>query len=95
MDVTIEDNAPAARFEAYEGDDLVGFATYTRKAGVVVYQHTEVEPEYRRQGIGGALVRAALDDARQRGLRVRALCPFVSSWMDRHPEYRDLGAQEE
>ncbi|WP_410961896.1 GNAT family N-acetyltransferase [Salmonella sp. SAL4359] len=31
-----------------------------------------------------------MDDARARDLRVRPLCPFIRSWMQRHPEYSDL-----
>ena len=32
-------------------------------------------------------------DARARGIRVLATCPFVASWMRRHPEYTDLAYQ--
>jgi hypothetical protein len=41
-------------------------------------------------GVGGAIARYALDDARARGLHVRALCPFIRGWMERHPQYSDL-----
>ena len=36
------------------------------------------------------LARYALDDARSRGLRVRPRCPFIKSWIRRHPDYQDL-----
>jgi len=39
-------------------------------------------------GTGGALVRAGLDYARGLGLRIVPLCPFVSAWIARHPEYK-------
>ncbi|MGB3763430.1 MAG: N-acetyltransferase [Ornithinimicrobium sp.] len=36
-------------------------------------------------------MRGALDDVRAAGrLRVEAPCPFVSAWIERHPEYADL-----
>ena len=41
-------------------------------------------------GLGGTLVRGALDDVRARGGSVVPLCPFVRGWIDRHPEYQDL-----
>ncbi|MFC7573610.1 GNAT family N-acetyltransferase [Klenkia terrae] len=41
-------------------------------------------------GLGGTLVRAALDDVRAAGGTVVPQCPFVAGWIARHPEYRDL-----
>ncbi|GAA1389122.1 GNAT family N-acetyltransferase [Kitasatospora putterlickiae] len=90
MTVTIRDAEGAGRFEAWLDDHLAGFAEYMRSEELVVYPHTVVEPAYEGQGIGGALARAALDDARARGLAVLATCPFIKGWMSRHPEYLDL-----
>ena len=43
------------------------------------------------EGVGSSLVRGALDDVRSKGgHKVLARCPFVSSWIDRHPDYADL-----
>ena len=42
------------------------------------------------QGVGAALVRHALDDARAHGWRVVPVCPFVRAYLARHGEYRDL-----
>ena len=36
------------------------------------------------------LVRFALDDARRRGLKVIAICPYVQQYLVRHPEDRDI-----
>lgn len=38
------------------------------------------------QGVGSALVRLALDDARRRGLGVIPICPYVQEYLKRHPE---------
>jgi predicted GNAT family acetyltransferase len=35
-----------------------------------------------------------LDDAREQGLSVVPLCPFIAGYIDRHPEYCDLVAPE-
>ena len=78
------------RFEARVDGRTAGFAEYIRTGNLVVYPHTEVAEEFAGLGIGSALARAALDDARSRGLPVLAVCPFISAWMSRHPEYRDL-----
>ncbi|MER6361780.1 GNAT family N-acetyltransferase [Kitasatospora sp. NPDC001527] len=90
MTVTIRDAEGASRFEAWVDDTLAGFAEYLRSDELVVYPHTVVEPAYEGQGIGSTLARAALDDARARGLAVLATCPFIKAWMLRHPEYIDL-----
>lgn len=46
--------------------------------------------EYEGSGFGTHLARAALDDARERGLEVDPLCPFVAHFMRLHPEYERL-----
>jgi predicted GNAT family acetyltransferase len=61
-----------------------------RGEGVVAFLHTEVDPDTRLRGLGSALVAAALDDARERGLRVVPVCPFVDAYVRRHPEYADI-----
>lgn len=90
---TVTDAAGRQRFEARFDGELAGFAQYIRTADLVVYPHTEVSPSFEGRGVGGALARAALDDARERGLRVLATCPFIHGWMGRHPEYADLAYQ--
>jgi predicted GNAT family acetyltransferase len=67
-----------------------GTAVFTEEPGAVVFTHTEVDAAFGGQGIGGQLARAALDDVRARGLRVVPKCPFIRSWIDKHPEYADL-----
>jgi predicted GNAT family acetyltransferase len=42
------------------------------------------------RGIGSALIRGVLDNARADGLKVKTLCPFAKAYIDRHPEYSDL-----
>jgi uncharacterized protein len=52
--------------------------------------HTEVEPRHEGRGFASRLVAGALDDIRARGLGVVPTCPFVRSYLERHPEYGDL-----
>ena len=52
--------------------------------------HTEVSPSLEGQGLGARLVAGALDDIRARGLRVVPICPFVRTYIRRHPDYADL-----
>lgn len=92
--VRVVDDAADRRYEAYLGDELAGWVTYRLIAGRIVFVHTEVPPAYAGRGVGARLAAGALDDARLRGLRVRALCPFVAAFIERHPQYRDLLAED-
>jgi len=60
-----------------------------------VFTHTEIDDASEGRGLGSTLVRAALDDARRRGLSVRPDCPFVRAYVARHPDdYLDLVPEE-
>lgn len=87
---TVVDVTERSRFEASVDGELAGFMDYVRLPGLVTYTHTEVFEAYEGTGVGSALVRAGLDDARDRADRVLPACPFVAGWIARHPEYQGL-----
>jgi predicted GNAT family acetyltransferase len=41
-------------------------------------------------GVGGRLVSLALNAERAAGRKIEVVCPFVSGYLQRHPEYNDL-----
>lgn len=85
----IRDNAAQQRFEMDVGDEIAELR-YRLSPGVITLTHTETPRQYEGQGIGSALVRAVLDQARARGLKVVPACDFVASVIRKHPEYADL-----
>jgi hypothetical protein len=87
---TITDAPERGRFEAHLHGDLAGVLEYVVKHERLALIHTEVLPAHEGQGIGSALVRHALDHARARGFRVIAVCPYVQSYLARHPEDDDI-----
>jgi predicted GNAT family acetyltransferase len=91
MDVT---NAPEhRRYEARIDGELAGIAEYRASDRIVTFVHTEVMSAFEGKGVGSALVRGALDDVRTQGKKVRAVCPFVKGYMEKHSdEYGDLVA---
>ncbi|MFI6728450.1 N-acetyltransferase [Streptomyces sp. R-74717] len=91
--VEITDSLAANRYEARIDGQLAGFADYLRTSELIAFVHTEVDPSYEGRGVGSALARAALDAARTDGLKVLAVCPFISGWMARHPDYQNLAYQ--
>jgi predicted GNAT family acetyltransferase len=88
----VEDNPALARFEATVGGEPAGFVAYRLNGNTIALTHTEVLPAFEGRGVGGALARSALDDARHRELTVQPSCPFIASWIERHPDYADLVA---
>jgi len=91
--VTVQDNTERHRFEALDEAGVVaGFAAYRLRGDVVVFTHTEVDDAYEGQGVGSTLVRGALDEVRASGRTLTPLCPFVKSYIAKHPEYADLVA---
>ncbi|SCL33331.1 hypothetical protein GA0070616_4695 [Micromonospora nigra] len=90
MSTLVEDNPAKNRFEILVDGALGGFTAYLPRGEVLVFTHTEVGSEFRNLGVGAALIRATLDQVRERGGRVVPRCPFMASFIDRHPEYAEL-----
>jgi predicted GNAT family acetyltransferase len=79
-----------SRYEiTLDGEDA-GYAEVRDLDGATAFTHTVVDTAFEDQGVGGDLVRAALDDVAARGGRVVPLCTFVRGWSARHEEYADL-----
>ncbi|MDI6102759.1 GNAT family N-acetyltransferase [Actinoplanes sp. NEAU-A12] len=94
MTITVTEVPERERFEARdEAGELAGVLTYQLTGGIIAYTHTKVDPGFEGQGVGSALARAAMDDARGKNRTVVPLCPFVSGWVDKHPEYEKLVAR--
>lgn len=91
MPDAVRDNTALRRFELV-AEDAVAFSEYRRSNGVLTIMHTEVPPALNGKGIGSRLARGVLDLARAEGAKVKPLCPFVRSYIAKHPEYADLMA---
>lgn len=84
----VTDNPDLQRFEARLDGTLAGFAEYQLTDELVVFTHTEVDPSFEGRGVGSALAQFALDQVRAEGTRkALPLCPFIKSWIQRHPDY--------
>jgi predicted GNAT family acetyltransferase len=77
------------RFEVL-ADGVLAFLSYTREGAAVVMDHTYVPDAFRGRGVGAALVRAALDEARRQNWSIVPRCSFVAAFIERNPEYADL-----
>jgi hypothetical protein len=88
--LAVHDNPGKLRYELLLDDDIVGEILYRLTPDAVVLVHTEVSPALEHKGLGARLVAGALDDIRARRLNVVPMCPFVRSYIRRHPDYGDL-----
>ncbi|HEY2553549.1 MAG TPA: GNAT family N-acetyltransferase [Streptosporangiaceae bacterium] len=85
----VTDNAAAQRLEIAQ-DGQRALLSYRLNGRRLVLIHTEVPEALGGHGVGGRLVRAAIDRAGREGLTVVPLCPFARGWLERHP---DVAAQ--
>ena len=90
MDIKFADAPERSRYELTSGEEVIGFIDYRLHGDVITMVHTEVDEAHSGQGHAGTLARSALDDARSRGLTVVPSCPYVASYIEKHPEYADL-----
>lgn len=81
----VVDDSAAHRF-VLDTDGHRAELVYRRVGDRLVLVHTEVPDALGGRGIGGRLVRAAVDSARIRGLTVVPECPFARQWLERHPD---------
>jgi predicted GNAT family acetyltransferase/glutaredoxin len=91
-EVEVVDVPEANRYELRLGGRLIGLAAYRRRDGRIAFTHTEVDEACEGRGFGSRLAGAALEDARQEGLHVVPLCPFIAWYIERHPEYEAIVA---
>jgi predicted GNAT family acetyltransferase len=86
----IINNPQKHRFEADLGDGSLAIADYDLTSGKIIFTHTEVPAEHEGHGIGTALVRFALNFARENRLLVIPVCPFFAAYFKKHPEEQNL-----
>jgi len=89
MDGNVVNNTERKRYELHAEGGLA-VAYYEPRGDALAFVHTVVPERLQGRGLASILIKAALADVRERGLKVIAECPFVSAYIDRHPEERDL-----
>ena len=89
-DAIVVDSFEEQRYEVILGGEVAGMLHYKRAGDRIELRHTEINAAYEGQGLASRLAAAALRDARVRATPVRVSCPFVTGYLDRHPEYHDV-----
>jgi predicted GNAT family acetyltransferase len=86
----VRDDPDNHRYVLEVGGEVVGLAVYHLRGGRYIFVHTEIGPGHEGEGLGSILARTALDDVRDKGAKIVPLCPFISAFIRRHPEYEDM-----
>lgn len=91
MTTEVVQDAPQNRFQLLLNGEYVGETDYILRDDTIVFTHTEIDPNRQEKGLGGELVRGALNLVRaETDLRVVASCPFTAHFIETNPEYQDL-----
>ncbi|MBB4101964.1 GNAT family N-acetyltransferase [Allorhizobium borbori] len=89
MEIIREDNKSGGRYVATV-DGHEAEITFSRTSPtLIIVDHTGVPDALRGRGVGQALAQKVIEDARENGWRIIALCPFFKAQVQRHPEWAD------
>ena len=91
--VEVVHNEAQSRFEVNQDGHLAEL-DYRRVGDQIIFTHTGVPAALEGRGIASALAKAGLNYARDNGLAVVPICPFVKGYIERKPEYQALVKQE-
>jgi predicted GNAT family acetyltransferase len=73
------------------GDEQIAFMEIGISENTLTAYHTEVSPAAEGKGLAKKLLSRMVAYAREHGLKVNPLCPFVNAQFKRHPEeYADI-----
>jgi len=89
--LVIQEKPEQHRFEATKNGVLAGYVEYNVLSEALMFTHTEVLEAFEGQGVGSALAKHVLAEARQRGKQVIPVCQFIAGYIRKHREqYADL-----
>jgi predicted GNAT family acetyltransferase len=91
MEIKLTETANKGAFYIEQDGTRAAEMTFS-KAGpsLIIIDHTEVSDVLRGKSAGKQLVAAAVQHARDHGLKILPLCPFAKSVFDKVAEYGDV-----
>lgn len=84
------DNKELERYEYRIGEERPHIEYKKKNDGVIFLTHTRLPESLRGKGIGKSLVKDALEDIDNQGLKLVPLCGFVASYIKKNPEWKHL-----
>lgn len=71
-------------------DGLEVYELYAEDKGTIDLYSTYTPPKLRGRGLAAEVVKAALEYAKEKKLKVIPTCWYVRKYVDEHPEYKKL-----
>jgi len=87
--INFTNNTKRSRYELVT-DGHISYVEYMLPGKKLILTHTEVPKALEGKGIGSKLIDHVLDDAKNLGLKVIPLCPFIASYIKRHPKWNSV-----
>ncbi|WP_312815378.1 GNAT family N-acetyltransferase [Brevundimonas sp.] len=73
-----------------EGQVRIVFADYAVRGDTRVLLHVEADPALRGTGASGRFMQALAEHARAQRLKLYPQCGYARTWLQRHPEFKDV-----
>jgi predicted GNAT family acetyltransferase len=89
-DFELFDNKDCQQYEFHVEGHTPRVEYIKTERGDVYLTRTEVPFGLGGKGIGSNLVEKTLRNIRNQGLRVVPLCPFITVYINRHPEWKEF-----
>ncbi len=91
MDIQRQEHGRNGAFFIDEDGEWVAELTYIKTGeDTMVIDHTEVDPKFSGEHLGKDIVAAAVNFARENGLKIKPLCPYARGVIDATPEFQDV-----
>ncbi|MEM7631639.1 MAG: GNAT family N-acetyltransferase [Pseudomonadota bacterium] len=89
FEIVREVDGSKGRYVIYHEDSEAELTYSILSPQTVIADHTGVPEALKGTGMGKALVRRIVEDARSEGFKIVPLCPFVNAERRKHPEWAD------
>jgi len=90
-EISLKDNTDLNRFEL-EVEGITAFLEYKRSRDWLFLIHTEVPEVLEGKGVGSAIIQKTLQYAKDNSYKIVPICPFVQSFLKKHPEWNEIVA---
>lgn len=91
MKIELIENSKGGEFVIHESGNRMAEMGYTNAGeDKIIIDHTFVDTAFRGENIGRELVKAGVEFAREKNVKIIPLCPFAMAEFERNPEYADV-----